>query len=69
VDSEFFHGKDWETEKDRVKTNTEYWQKKIERNMQRDSKVNNYLKSQGWKVIRFWSAEIEKKLDFLHRKN
>lgn len=63
VDSEFFHGKDWETEKNRVQTNTEYWQKKIERNMERDIDVNNYLKSQGWKVIRFWSKEVEKELD------
>ena len=28
VDSEFFHGKDWKTQKNRVKTNTEFWQKK-----------------------------------------
>ncbi|MFV8360400.1 very short patch repair endonuclease [Flavobacterium sp. LS1P3] len=63
VDSEFFHDKDWEIQKDRVKTNTEFWQKKIERNMQRDIEVNNYLESQNWKVLRFWSAEIEKKLE------
>jgi DNA mismatch endonuclease (patch repair protein) len=63
VDSEFFHGKDWETEKNRVKTNTEFWQKKIERNRQRDIEVNNYLESQNWKVLRFWSQEIEKNLD------
>ncbi len=63
VDSEFFHGKDWETQKDRVKTNTEFWQKKIERNIQRDVEVNNYLESQNWKILRFWSAEIEKNLE------
>jgi DNA mismatch endonuclease (patch repair protein) len=63
VESEFFHGKDWETQKDRVKTNTEFWQKKIERNRQRDVEVNNYLESQNWKVIRFWSHEIEKNLE------
>jgi DNA mismatch endonuclease (patch repair protein) len=63
VDSEFFHGKDWETQKDRVKTNTEFWQKKIERNRQRDVEVNAYLESQNWKVIRFWSHEIEKNLE------
>jgi DNA mismatch endonuclease (patch repair protein) len=63
VDSEFFHGKDWETQKDRVKTNTEFWQKKIERNRQRDVEVNNYLESKNWKVIRFWSHEIEKNLE------
>jgi DNA mismatch endonuclease (patch repair protein) len=63
VDSEFFHGKDWENQKDRVKTNTEFWQKKIERNMQRDIEVNNYLESQNWKVLRFWSTEIENNLE------
>lgn len=63
VDSEFFHGKDWETEKNRVKTNPEFWQKKIERNIQRDIEVNNYLESQNWKVLRFWSHEIEKNLE------
>jgi DNA mismatch endonuclease (patch repair protein) len=63
VDSEFFHGKDWETQKDRIKSNIEYWHKKIERNRQRDIEVNNYLELQNWRVIRFWSREIEKKLE------
>ncbi|TDE31328.1 very short patch repair endonuclease [Flavobacterium ranwuense] len=63
VDSEFFHGKDWENQKDRVKTNTVFWQKKIERNRQRDMEVNTYLESKNWKVLRFWSAEIEKNLE------
>ena len=63
VDSEFFHGKDWETQKDRIKSNIEYWHKKIARNIQRDIEVNNYLESHNWKVIRFWSREIEKKLE------
>lgn len=62
VDSEFFHGKDWEDRK-KPQTNTAFWQKKIERNIQRDIEVNNYLESQNWKVIRFWSHEIEKKLE------
>lgn len=63
VDSEFFHGKDWETHKDRVKTNTEFWQNKIERNRQRDIEVNAFLESQNWKVLRFWSEDIEKNLE------
>jgi DNA mismatch endonuclease (patch repair protein) len=63
VDSEFFHGKDWETQKDRIKSNTEYWHKKIARNIQRDIEVNYYLESQNWKVIRFWCHEIEKNLE------
>lgn len=62
VDSEFFHGKDWETRK-KPQTNAEFWVKKIERNMQRDIEVNTYLESQNWKILRFWSKEVEKNLD------
>jgi len=63
VDSEFFHGKDWETQKNRFKSNREFWEMKIERNMQRDIEVNNYLMEQGWTVIRFWSSEIKNNLE------
>ena len=62
VDSEFFHGKDWETRK-KPQTNPEFWIKKIERNMQRDIEVNTYLESQNWKILRFWSNDIKKNLD------
>lgn len=61
VDSEFFHGKDWDTRK-RPVTNAEFWVTKIERNMQRDIEVNNYLRENGWTVLRFWSAQIKKNL-------
>lgn len=62
VDGEFFHGKDWETRR-KPKTNSEYWIKKIERNIQRDIEVNHYLESQNWKILRFWSNDIKKNLD------
>lgn len=61
VDSEFFHGKHWETRK-KPQTNPEFWIKKNERNIQRDIEVNTYLESQNWKVLRFWSEDIKKKL-------
>ena len=62
-DSEYFHGKDWETQKHRIKTNTEFWQKKIERNIERDKKVNEELLKNNWKVIRFWGQEIKKNVN------
>ena len=34
-DSEFWHGKDWDRENCKIKSNREYWIKKIERNIQR----------------------------------
>ena len=65
-DSEFFHGKDWFTVlRPRVLrgNNSEYWEKKITRNMERDREVNLALAAMDWTVIRFWGNEIEKKLD------
>ena len=58
VDSEFWHGKDWENRKNDHKTNQEFWIKKIERNIQRDIEVNKCLLNDGWKVIRFWGKEV-----------
>ena len=64
-DGEFFHGKDWEILKPRLakSNNGEYWQKKIERNIQRDDEVNKELLFLGWTVIRFWGKDILKKTD------
>ncbi|TDW45948.1 T/G mismatch-specific endonuclease [Flavobacterium sp. 270] len=63
IDSEFFHGKDWETQQLRIKSNREYWIPKIERNRKRDIEVNTFLLSENWTVLRFWSKEIQKELD------
>ena len=64
VDGEYFHGKDWNTEKFRIKTNREFWWNKIESNIERDKSVNNELKKSGWKVLRFWTEEVKKNVDF-----
>jgi DNA mismatch endonuclease (patch repair protein) len=62
IDSEFFHGKDWNTNKFRIKTNRSFWWIKIGNNIKRDIKVNRQLKKEGWTILRFWSKDIEKKL-------
>lgn len=62
IDSEFFHGYNWEEKKAKLKDNREYWIKKIERNMSRDIAVNEYYSSKGWTVIRLWSLEVKKSL-------
>lgn len=64
VDSEFFHGKDWETEKFRIKSNREFWWKKIENNMARDKLLNSTLVDKGWIILRFWTKEIKKDLEY-----
>jgi len=78
VDSEYFHGKNWEVNKYRIKTNRKFWWTKIEGNRRRDKKVIDNLKNNGWKVLRFWDTEINQKLGYCvaqieksikHRKN
>lgn len=64
-DGEFFHGKDWEVLKPRLErgNNSEYWIKKISRNMERDDEINKRLLFEGWTVIRFWGNDIKKNID------
>jgi DNA mismatch endonuclease (patch repair protein) len=61
-DGELWHGKDWETRKETIKTNRDYWIPKIERNMARDIENEKKLENMGWTVIRFWGKEIKKYL-------
>jgi DNA mismatch endonuclease, patch repair protein len=62
VDSEYFHGRNWEMSKHRIKTNQEFWWKKIENNIARDGFVTNDLLINGWAVIRFWDTQIKSNL-------
>ena len=60
VDVEFWHGKDWEQRKAKIKGNREFWIAKIERNIRRDMEVTGRLKAEGWTVLRFWSNDVVK---------
>jgi len=57
-DSEFWHGYNWAERKTDIKSHQEFWISKIERTIERDKEVNEELKRQGWRVIRFWGKEI-----------
>ena len=61
----FFHGKDWKVLKPRLEQgkNADYWVKKIQRNMDRDSEKDKELLFQGWTVIHFWGKDIIKNTD------
>ncbi len=62
VDGEFWHGRNWETAKLRIKSNQNYWYPKIERNQAHDAEVNALLAHKGWTVVRFWDSEVRKNL-------
>jgi len=60
ADSDFWHGYNWQEMKNEIKTNTEFWIKKIERNIERDREVTRELKKQGWRVVRLWGHQIDR---------
>ena len=61
-DSEFWHGFDWEHKKHEIKTRRDFWIPKIERTIERDKEVTNYLEQNGWIVLRFWGNDIKTNL-------
>ena len=69
VDSEFFHGKGFVSDYDSKKynnlkdqlehtNNSGFWLDKIQKNIERDCKVEAELRRMGWLVIRFWSKDV-----------
>mgnify|MGYP001608769470 CR=1 FL=1 len=58
VDGDFWHGYNWK-KLDKVPPR-KYWQKKIQKNIDRAKKYNKMLKKEGWKVVRLWEHEIKK---------
>lgn len=59
-DGEFWHGRHWSENKNRIKSNQAFWYAKIERNMERDRRINQQLEDNGWNVLRFWETDIRK---------
>ena len=62
-DSSFWHGRDWNERRPKIKSNPEYWRKKIAGNITRDKDVNQLLAGEGWLVLRFWDNDITQRLD------
>jgi DNA mismatch endonuclease (patch repair protein) len=58
-DGEFWHGKDWAEKKHQIKSNRDYWIRKIERNIERDKRSASELEEQGWHILRFWGNDIK----------
>ena len=57
LDSCFWHGCELHF---RVpETRKEYWQRKIERNRLRDSKISRYYVNHNWHILRIWEHELK----------
>ena len=57
----FWHGHDGCKYFVMPKTNTEFWEKKISRNKQRDLEEQQQLAKMGWHVIVVWECELKPK--------
>ncbi len=62
IDGEFWHGKDWEKNKEKIKNNKNYWIEKIEENILRDKRNDILLKELGWIAIHYWEKEVKSDL-------
>ncbi len=64
IDGEFWHGKDFEKNKDKLKNNRDYWIEKICENINRDLKNDILLRRMEWIPIHFWSQDVKKYTDY-----
>ncbi len=67
-DGDFWHGHNWALRglsslEEELSGYSEYWRKKILRNIERDSEVTKVLEKEGWKVIRVYESQIKDNLD------
>ncbi|MEH7181083.1 very short patch repair endonuclease [Neobacillus vireti] len=45
------------------KSNTVYWEKKLERNVNRDREITDHYLKNGWYVKRIWEHEVKQDFD------
>lgn len=55
----FWHRHDNCNEASRPKTNSAFWEKKLDANVERDMQNQNALRETGWSVIVYWECEVE----------
>lgn len=61
VDGCFWHG--CPEHQNIPETNREFWEKKFQRNEERDKEVNRRLTDAGWRVVRVWEHEVNQDLE------
>ena len=45
------------------KTNVDFWDRKLSRNVERDEEVNDYYERKGWHIKRIWEHEVKNDLE------
>ena len=60
IDGEFWHGKDFETWKNKL---SDFWYKKISENIRRDNRTMRKLRLEGWHILHFWNKKVVRQPD------
>lgn len=55
IDGDFWHGRDYDIRAPKL---SDFWRKKIQRNMERDLEQAVLLEAAGWSILRVWESEI-----------
>lgn len=63
----FWHRHECERGRSRAASNVEFWETKILRNVERDTKTSEALHNLGWKVIIVWECETRDREALLRR--
>lgn len=56
IDSCFWHS--CPRHGNRPKSNVEFWDKKLDRNIEKAKEVNAYYEAHGWHILRVWEHEL-----------
>jgi DNA mismatch endonuclease (patch repair protein) len=65
IDGNFWHGKDYNRRKKKLQP---FWRDKIHSNMCRDKRHVRLLRSEGWRVMRFWEDDVLKRPEWTIKK-
>ncbi len=55
----FWHGHNCKAGKNTPKTNKDYWESKLLRNVDRDKKHLRQIRKEGWKVLIVWECHLK----------
>ena len=63
-DGDFWHGHNWAIRgygslENELQRYSKEWREKIQRNIQRDERINRELEALGWQVLHIWESDIK----------
>lgn len=63
----FWHGHEECPRSKRPSTNLEFWNKKIDKTIERDKRNVHCLQNMGWKTLTLWTCEIKNQVALKHK--